>query len=146
MAYKFSYQKILDVRQIQEDQKSSEVASAQNELEKEKDELSKLEDEKSSTLKDNGNDSQNSLDLMRKNSFMNRVNDNIDKQKLKIEEKEETLSNKKNELLEASKSRKIIDKLKESDLKKYNIEQSRKEQNQIDEIGANIALKNKRNK
>lgn len=146
MAYKFSYQKILDVRQIQEDQKSSEVASAQNELEKEKDELSKLEDEKSSTLKDNGNDSQSSLDLMRKNSFMNRVNDNIDKQKLKIEEKEETLSNKKNELLEASKSRKIMDKLKESDLKKYNIEESRKEQNQIDEIGANIALKNKRNK
>tara|TARA_B100000131_G_scaffold252076_1_gene245831 strand:- start:124 stop:564 length:441 start_codon:yes stop_codon:yes gene_type:complete len=146
MAYKFSYQKILDVRQIQEDQKSSEVASAQNELEKEKDELSKLEDEKSSTLKENGNDSQSSLDLMRKNSFMNRVNENIDKQKLKIEEKEETLSNKKNELLEASKSRKIMDKLKESDLKKYNIEQSRKEQNQIDEIGANIALKNKRNK
>ena len=146
MAYKFSYQKILDVRQIQEDQKSSEVASAQNELEKEKDELSKLEDEKSSTLKDNGNDSQNSLDLMRKNSFMNRVNENIDKQKLKIEEKEESLSNKKNELLEASKSKKIMDKLKESDLKKYNIEQSRKEQNQIDEIGANIALKNKRNK
>ena len=146
MAYKFSYQKILDVRQIQEDQKSSEVASAQNELEKEKDELSKLEDEKSSTLKENGNDSKSSLALMRKNSFMNRVNENIDKQKLKIEEKEETLSNKKNELLEASKSRKIMDKLKESDLKKYNIEQSRKEQNQIDEIGANIALKNKRNK
>jgi len=146
MAYKFSYQKILDVRQIQEDQKSSEVASAQNDLEKEKDELSKLEDQKSSTLKENGNDSQSSLDLMRKNSFMNRVNENIDKQKLKIEEKEETLSNKKNELLEASKSRKIMDKLKESDLKKYNIEQGRKEQNQIDEIGANIALKNKRNK
>jgi flagellar FliJ protein len=146
MAYKFSYQKILDVRQIQENQKSSEVASVQNELEKEKDELSKLVDEKSSTLKDNDNASQSALDLMRKNSFMNRVNENIDKQKLKIEEKEETLSNKKNELLEASKSRKIMDKLKESDLKKYNIEQSRKEQNQIDEIGANIALKNKRNK
>jgi len=146
MAYKFSYQKILDVRQIQEDQKSSEVTSVQNELEKEKDELSKLENEKSSTLRDNRNASQSTLDLMRKNSFMNRVNENIDKQKLKIEEKEETLSNKKNELLEASKSRKIMDKLKESDLKKYNIEQSRKEQYQIDEIGANIALKNKRNK
>ena len=146
MAYKFSYQKILDVRQIQENQKSSEVASVQNELEKEKDELYKLVDEKSSTLKDNENALRSSLDLMRKNSFMNRVNEDIDKKKLKIEEKEESLSNKKNELLEASKSRKIMDKLKESDLKKYNIEQSRKEQNQIDEIGANIALKNKRNK
>ena len=40
-------------KQIQENQKSSEVASAQNELELEKDELSKLEDEKSSTLKNN---------------------------------------------------------------------------------------------
>ena len=38
-----------------------------------------------------------------------------------------------------------MDKLKKTDLEKYNIDQNRKEQNQIDEIGANIALKNRRN-
>ena len=146
MAYKFSYQKILDVRQIQEDQKSSEFASAKNELKIEKEKLSKLEKEKSTVMKNNVNNSQSSLDLLRKNSFMNKVNENIDKQKVKIIKKERTLSNKKSELLEASKSKKIMDKLKESDLKKYKNEQNKNEQNQIDEISANIALKNKRNK
>ena len=146
MTFKFSYQKILDVKQIQEDQKSLEVVSAQNELEKEKDELSELEKEKLCTLKNSENNSQNSLDLMRKNSFINSFNQNIDKQKLRIKKTKETLSSKKDELLNASKSRKIMDKLKESHLKKFNIEQNRIEQNQIDEIGANIALKNKGNR
>ncbi|MAJ44974.1 MAG: flagellar export protein FliJ [Candidatus Marinimicrobia bacterium] len=146
MTFKFSYQKILDVKQIQEDQKSLEVVSAQNELEKEKDELSELEKEKLFTLKNSENNSQNSLDLMRKNSFINSFNQNIDKQKLRIKKTKEILSSKKDELLNASKSRKIMDKLKESHLKKFNIEQNRIEQNQIDEIGANIALKNKGNR
>ena len=39
MTYRFSYQKVLDVKQIQEDQKSTEVVSAQNELNKEVDTL-----------------------------------------------------------------------------------------------------------
>ena len=38
-----------------------------------------------------------------------------------------------------------MDKLKESDLEKFKLEQSRKGQNQLDEIGANIALKKRRN-
>ena len=145
MTYKFSYQKILNVRQIQEDQKSSEVASAQSELDVEKDQLSELEKEKSSTLSQKENVNENTLDLLRKNSFVNQANDNIDKQKKKIKEKEQNLSSKKDELLEASKSRKIMDKLKETDLEKFKLEQSRKDQNQLDEIGANIALKKRRN-
>ena len=145
MTYKFSYQKILDVRQIQEDQKSSEVASAQNELDLEKDQLSELEKEKSSTLKQKENVNDNALELLRKNSFVNQANENIEKQRKRIKEKEQNLSSKQGELLEASKSRKIMDKLKETDLEKFKLEQSRKNQNQLDEIGANIALKKRRN-
>jgi flagellar protein FliJ len=145
MAYKFSYQRILDVRQIQEDQKSSEVASAQNELNNELDELSKLEAKKFSVLNDEEHLTDNTLELMRQNSYVNQVNENIEKQRVRIEKKEKNLNSKQDELLEASKSRKIMDKLKKSDLEKYNIDQNRKEQNQIDEIGANIALKNRRN-
>jgi len=145
MTYKFSYQRILDVRQLQEDQKSSEVVSAQNELNKEKDELSLLETKKLYALNDKERIKENTLELMRKNSYVNQVNEKIEKQKEKIEKKEVDLTSKQGELLEASKSRKIMDKLKESDLKKYTLNQNRKEQNQIDEIGANIALKNRRN-
>ena len=145
MAYKFSYQRILDVRKIQEEQKSSEVASAHNELNTELDELSKLEAKKLSVLNDEEHLTDNTLELMRQNSYVNQVNESIEKQRVRIEKKKKNLNSKQDELLEASKSRKIMDKLKKTDLEKYNIDQNRKEQNQIDEIGANIALKNRRN-
>jgi len=139
MAYRFSYQKILDVKQIQEDQKSTEVVLARNELNKEKDTLSDLEDKKSKALNEEKATTENSADLLRHNSYVKQVNQTIEKQKKQIQKKDEMLSSKKDELLEASKSRKILDKLKESDLKKYNLEQNRKEQKEIDEIGAKIA-------
>ena len=145
MVYKFSYQRILDVRKIQEEQKSSEVASAHNELNTELDELSKLEAKKLSVLNDEEHLTDNTLELMRQNSYVNQVNESIEKQRVRIEKKKKNLNSKQDELLKASKSRKIMDKLKKTDLEKYNIDQNRKEQNQIDEIGANIALKNRRN-
>ena len=145
MGYKFSYQRILDVRKIQEEQKSSEVASAHNELNTELDELSKLEAKKLSVLNDEEHLTDNTLELMRQNSYVNQVNESIEKQRVRIEKKKKNLNSKQDELLKASKSRKIMDKLKKTDLEKYNIDQNRKEQNQIDEIGANIALKNRRN-
>ena len=146
MAYRFSYQKILDVKQIQEDQKSTEVVLARNELNKEKDTLSELEDKKCKALNDENATTENSVDLLRRNSYVKQVNQTIEKQKKQIQKKGEMLSSKKDELLEASKSRKILDKLKESDLKKYNLEQNRKEQKEIDEIGAQIALNKKEKK
>ena len=139
MAYRFSYQKILDVKQIQEDQKSTEVVLARNELNKEKDTLSELEDKKYKALNDENATTENSVDLLRRNSYVKQVNQTIEKQKKQIQKKDEMLSAKKDELIKASKSRKILDKLKESDLKKYNLEQNRKEQKEIDEIGAKIA-------
>ena len=146
MAYRFSYQKILDVKQIQEDQKSTEVVLARNELNKEKDTLSELEDKKFKALNDENAITANSADLLRHNSYVKQVNQTIEKQKKQIQKKDEMLSSKKGELLEASKSRKILDKLKESDLKKYNLEQNRKEQKEIDEIGAKIAHNKKEKK
>ena len=146
MAYRFSYQKILDVKQIQEDQISTEVVLARNKLNKEKDTLSELEDKKSKALNDEKAKTENSADLLRHNSYVKQVNQTIEKQKKQIQKKDEMLSSKKDELLEASKSRKILDKLKESDLKKYNLEQNRKEQKEIDEIGAKIAHNKKEKK
>ena len=145
MAYRFSYQKILDVKQIQEDQKSTEVVLARNELNKEKDTLSELEDKKYKALNDENATTENSVDLLRRNSYVKQVNQTIEKQMKQIQKKDEMLSSKKDELIIASKSRKILDKLKESNLKKYNLEQNRKEQKEIDEIGAKIA-QNKKDK
>ena len=91
MAYKFSYQRILDVRKIQEEQKSSEVASAHNELNTELDELSKLEAKKLSVLNDEEHLTDNTLELMRQNSYVNQVNESIEKQRVRIEKKKKIL-------------------------------------------------------
>ena len=146
MAYQFSYQKILDVKQIQEDQKSTEVVLAQDELNKEKNTLSKLESKKMNALINKKNSNKNTADMLRNNFFVNQVNLTIDNQKKQIQKKKKSLISKKDELLEASKSRKILDKLKETDKKKFNIEQNKIEQKELDEIGAKIAHKKKENK
>ena len=43
-----------------------------------------------------------------------------------------------------TKSRKILDKLKESSFKKFMINETRKDQKEIDEISATISIKSKK--
>ena len=145
MAYQFSYQKILDVKQIQEDQKSTEVVLAQNELNEEKKTLSKLHKKKTNVLNNKNTSIDNTGDMLRHNSYVNQVNSTIDNQKKQIQKKNKSLILKKDELLEAAKSRKILDKLKESDMKKFKNEQNKIEQKELDEIGAKIAHNKKEN-
>ncbi len=145
MAYQFSYQKILDVKQIQEDQKSTEVVLAQNELNEEQNTLSKLEKKKTNVLNNKNTSIDNTGDMLRHNSYVNQVNSTIDNQKKQIQKKNKSLILKKDELLEAAKSRKILDKLKESDMKKFKNEQNKIEQKELDEIGAKIAHNKKEN-
>jgi flagellar FliJ protein len=144
--YKFSYQKILDVKQIQEDQKSTEVALAQNELEEERITLLKLKSKKMKALNNKKASNESTADMLRNNSYFEQVNLTIDNQKKQIQNKKNSLISKKSELLEASKSRKILDKLKETDMKKFKFEQNKIEQKELDEISAKIAYKKKENK
>ena len=114
MAYKFSYQKILNVKQIQEDQKSTEVSLAQNELNKEKDTLSELKSKKSKVLNDENTSIENPADMLRHTSYVKQVNQTIENQKKQIQKMNDVLKSKKEELLTLHKTTHIFNEEKKS--------------------------------
>ena len=144
MKFKFSYQKLLDIKKKQEDQKSLEVVAAEDVLKKAKVNFEKLKLEKGSILNQKFNKSTNPTTLMLANSYVYKINNKLEAQKIKINKEETNLDKKRKELFEMTKSRKILDKLKESSFKKFMINETRKDQKEIDEISATISIKSKK--
>ena len=142
MGYKFTYQKILDVRNIQEDQKSTETASTQRELKEKQEKLEKLRELKTKHVNGNGEKTNSNPHEMLLNDFyLNQVNNKLENQQKEVEKKESELKEKRAELLEATKSKKIMDKLKETEFRNYKKEEDRKDQKDLDEIGAKMTKK-----
>ncbi|MED5475741.1 MAG: flagellar export protein FliJ [Candidatus Neomarinimicrobiota bacterium] len=144
MKFKFSYQKLLDIKKKQEDQKSLEVVAAEDVLKKAKVNFEKLKLEKGSILNQKFNKSTSPTTLMIANSYVYKINNKLEAQKIKINKEETNLDKKRKELFEMTKSRKILDKLKESSFKKFMINETRKDQKEIDEISATISIKSKK--
>lgn len=144
MKFKFSYQKLLDIKKKQEDQKSLEVVAAEDVLKKAKINFEKLKLEKGSILNQKFNKSTSPTTLMIANSYVYKINNKLEAQKIKINKEETNLDKKRKELFEMTKSRKILDKLKESSFKKFMINETRKDQKEIDEISATISIKSKK--
>ncbi len=144
MRFKFSYQKLLDIKKKQEDQKSLEVVAAEDVLKKAKVNFEKLKLEKGSILNQKFNKSTSPTTLMIANSYVYKINNKLEAQKIKINKEETNLDKKRKELFEMTKSRKILDKLKESSFKKFMINETRKDQKEIDEISATISIKSKK--
>ena len=146
MGYKFTYQKILDIRNIQEELKSVETASKQRELQEEQEELEKLNELKSDHVNGNGKKTGKSPhELLLNDTYMNQMNRKLDDQKQEVEKRESELKDKKTELLEATKSKKIMDKLKETDYQNFKTEEDRKVQKDLDDIGAKMTKNKKEN-
>ena len=144
MRFKFSYLKLLDIKKKQEDQKSLEVVAAEDVLKKAKVNFEKLKLEKGSILNQKFNKSTSPTTLMIANSYVYKINNKLEAQKIKINKEETNLDKKRKELFEMTKSRKILDKLKESSFKKFMINETRKDQKEIDEISATISIKSKK--
>ena len=144
MRFKFSYQKLLDIKKKQEDQKSLEVVAAEDVLNKAKINFERLKLKKGSILNQKFNKSTSPTTLMLANSYVYKINNKLEAQKIKINKEETNLDKKRKELFEMTKSRKILDKLKESSFKKFMINETRKDQKEIDEISATISIKSKK--
>ena len=65
------------------------------------------------------------------------MKNNIEQKQKEVVELENILENKKNELLELHKQRKILEKLKERQLTNYVAEELKTIQNELDEIAGN---------
>lgn len=131
--YKFSMEKILNLREDLEKDKMEKMVVIQNELEIQKKVLQQLLDEEDK-IKNQGKVFSNIQDLKQKTLYKSMIKKEIEKQDDVIEDTKKVLDEKRNDLIEAQKDRKIMEKLKEKGFEEYKIQTQLEEQKELDEI------------
>ena len=131
--YNFSMEKILDLRSNKEKDEMTRFAALQNELHQQKKLLSNLEKDMENLNRDGYKKvdvNQLRLNHLYKQNLVNQM----DVQSEIIEETSHDLENKRLDLIEAQKDRKIMEKLKEKDFILYKNNVKAMEQKELDEI------------
>lgn len=136
-AYKFKLQKLLDFRTNMEEEKKNQLSLALKRLEQEKDRLSELkarqrEMDKALKEKTSQGIAVNELKLLM--NYIDYYKRGIKEQKTRIKMAEDYASACREELIKATQGKKMIEKLKEIDYKKYLYEEQKKEEKFIDDL------------
>lgn len=136
-AYKFTLQKLLDFRTNMEEEKKNQLSLALKRLEQEKDRLSELkarqrELDKALKEKTSQGIAVNELKLLM--NYIDYYKRGIKEQKTRIKMAEDYASACREELIKATQEKKMIEKLKEIDYKKYLYEEQKKEEKFIDDL------------
>ncbi len=134
MRFVFNLQRILELKkQIEEQQKVelSRLLKARSEMEKN---IEELKDKLMNTGKLIFSGSEiSSLDLILYNDYREHILQEIERKEKLIESLDQEIEKKREEVLEAIKERKKIEKLKENAYKKFLEEEKRIEQRELDE-------------
>lgn len=137
MAFKFRMQKILDLKEKEEDNKKNEVAVILKEISDKKIEIhnyvTQREEEKENRKKLNqaGCSVTKILDV---NNYIQYIEQSIDLANEELRQLERRLKIKQDEYLEARKEKKSFEKLKEKDHEKYKMWEAKEEEKVIDQI------------
>jgi len=136
-AYKFKLQKLLDFRLDMEDEKKNQLSLAIKRLEQEKERLSELkarqrEMDKAFKEKTSHGIAVNELKLLV--NYIDYYKRGIKEQKTQIKMAEDYVSACREELIKATQEKKMIEKLKEIDYKKYLYDEQKKEEKFIDDL------------
>lgn len=133
----FNMQSLLNIKEKLEDKSKTEYGKALNKLEEEKNILLSLENKK----RENILSFKQSISLSVKPNYIDSINKYISFIDKKIEEQQENIDKAKKfveekrlQLLEAIKQRKVLEALKEKEKENYFKEELKKEQKVIDEI------------
>lgn len=144
-AFKFRLQKVLDYKQQVEDTKKQELFRLMKIFYEEEKilhgfhelllkKLSEFEEKQQGVL--------DVLELLFYSGFIARLNDDIDRQREKLKQLAKQIEQKREEVISASKERRIMEKLREKKYGEFMKEESRREQKFLDEIGNNAYVRN----
>lgn len=125
-AFKFSLQKVLDVREMNEDKKAQSLQKAQTEIEEEKQKLAAIEAEKVETSTSPEDEDVNLHTLNARTAYLEQLNDQIENQNSEIHRCEENAALKRKDYIKASQDKMVLEKLRET-----HKEVHRKKSNQI---------------
>jgi len=135
--FNFHLQTILDVRKIFEDKALAEFSEQQRELQKEKEALKKIETEKINLInavRDLQGKSVNIYEIILKSTNVKQCRKKEAEQEIRVTEAGRKVDEKRDELLEASKKRKMMEILKTKAFNKHQAEKNLFERSSIDEM------------
>ena len=138
MAYKFRLQKVLDVKEKEEDNKKNEMSLVNFEIEKAKKQLTELYDELEENYKyrqDKNSNGSSIQELLELNKYIDYLKNTAIRQKIdEIVMLQRKLEGKKEEFIDIRRQRKSYENLKDKDYARYMIKEAKEEEKIIDEI------------
>ena len=143
--FKFRLQKVLDVRQHQEDQKSIELNHAKQELQREEQKLQKLRNDKLNELQEKPGQKVNIGSLRIRNDYLNQMNQKITSQTRVVLQQDQRVHKKHSDLLEAVKDKKVVELLKERNLFTFRKQQNQEAFKKENEIAIRMTIDKKNN-
>ncbi|MCI8804308.1 MAG: flagellar export protein FliJ [Clostridiales bacterium] len=135
--FKFRMESFLGVKEKIEEQKKLDYGKALKKLDEEQKLLELFINKKMSiilAMRNSINSGIKSAELRRYNEYISYIKNKIEEQEIVVKNAEDFAEDKRVELVEAMKERKMLDVLKENDKAEYNKEQLLKEQKIVDEI------------
>jgi flagellar FliJ protein len=133
--FNFSLQKVLDVRQHAEEQKSLDLSKAQKELLEEKRRLSALKEKKEEALETAATEEKVSVtDLRVKKDYLLQINTALHAQHQRVKKSDQKVEKQREKLIEAVKEKKVVETLKEHQLEEYRRMKNLAETKQIDDV------------
>jgi flagellar FliJ protein len=136
-AYKFKLQKLLDYKTDIEEEKKNELSLALKRLEEEKQKLEELKQkqkEMNNTFQEKSSSGMTANELKLLANYIDYYKRSIKQQKVRIKMAEDYLESCREELIKATQEKKMMEKLKEIDYKKYLYGEQKKEEKLVDDL------------
>lgn len=137
--YKFNLQPLLNHRRYQEEVLQKELAQSRNRLTAEQNKLRRLKEKKreySQTLQHRQKEKGTVSDLILYLRYLDRLSTELEHQRQQVVAAEKDLKNKRNNLIEIMKKRKILEKLKQKRSEIYQQQILKNERKFMDEVAA----------
>lgn len=137
--FEFRFEKVLNVREIEEDLAQNELVKARHKakkIERNINHLNKVQNETYKFLRKDNNDPVKSLQARR---YLNANRGKINKAERRLEKQDEIVENKREKVVEKSQNRKMLESLKEKAANKFYKEAMKKEQKEIDELAIQMS-------
>lgn len=145
-AFKFSLQKVLDVRKHKEEQKAIELFKAEQALNAEKSKLDTLKISKQKAL-DKKEEKKIDLTSIRiEHDYIVGLSDKIDKQTVQVQKVNKKVDKNRAHLIEAVKEKRAVEILKDRKQEIHKKEQNLEQAKVDNEIAIRISQKNKKDK
>lgn len=143
--YRFGLEPVLNHRKLVEDNLQREVATVKKLLADEKRKLRayrKAKDRVLEELQHKQRENPTVSEILLYVHFLDRVSREVERQKERVLEVEKSYDQKREDLVEAMKKKKTLEKLKEKRLVEYRHELGREEQKQMNEVGIGQYIRN----